>query len=512
MTAYETGVVTEASDQPLGDELLTDHAAGATILTVGDAGDFNENGGTLVLGLDDAGAAQEVVTYTSADLDFDTIALSTPLAAAWSAETPVRPYPVTRGRRALVELDDEGGAVEARVPFSMVDRLPVGTRLASTAERVVLTMEGEEYVVGDVLGRQPVIDGTFVNGKNRIIYSTSDPSEDGAEVAGDSWFKLADTDFDGQADDVVGLWKHDGNDYVQQTLDDAVIGRLSVGKLVAGFIQASSYIAAGTPGGRRVEMQGTAGAFRAYNASNVQTVNIDGANNYVEGKFATGISGQRVEISDSGTGGQVQMFTGNAGEVGALLRSSVYDGDHTAEITSGRSAGAISAGKPAANLRVKCDETFGPYVTTNAPFVMTQPYSFRVRSATQSIPNTTWTVVTWPTNDNTREVVYNSGISGAFGAMDLALGVYMVTVYVTFDTNATGRRGLRVRGGNAVGSTTVYTETVLPPNSGTTTGVAISALVPLFSASADELFVEAFQSSGAALNITEGRVGVVYLG
>lgn len=160
-TEYETGVVTEASDQPLGDELLTDHALGATTLTVGDAGDFNETGGTLVLGLDD-GSAQEVVNYNSADLDADTITLAVPLAAAWVAETPVRPYPVTRGRRAMVQLDDEGGAVDARVPFSMGDRIPVGTRETGKGERVVLTLEGAQFVVEDVLGKAPVINDTVV--------------------------------------------------------------------------------------------------------------------------------------------------------------------------------------------------------------------------------------------------------------------------------------------------------------------------------------------------------------
>lgn len=153
LEATEYGIIQAVTEEVAGDELDADVAAGGLTLTLGDALDFNEDGGQLLLGV-------EVLPYASADLELNTIELTTGPAAGWPAETPVEVYPQTVERIALVQLDLDGEAVEARVPHALFDRLPLGTR--DGGERVSLGLDGGEWVLGDLLGQQPVVDGSYI--------------------------------------------------------------------------------------------------------------------------------------------------------------------------------------------------------------------------------------------------------------------------------------------------------------------------------------------------------------
>lgn len=150
----EQGVIVNVSEVVAGDELTVDASAGATSLQLGDAVDFDETGGTLTVG-------DEAHEYVSADLDTDVITLAMPLSAAWAAGEPVRPFPESRTRVATVQLDVDGEAIDARVPHALFDKIAEGVR--ESGEHVTLTLDGSEYVISDVIGRVPVVDGSLID-------------------------------------------------------------------------------------------------------------------------------------------------------------------------------------------------------------------------------------------------------------------------------------------------------------------------------------------------------------
>jgi len=153
LTLY-SGVVVSVAQYPYGGELLEDAPIGATVLPLVDAVDFNEDGGTLLLGT-------ETLGYTSADLEDDTITLTTPTAVAHLAGDEVLVFPYTVERLAEVELDPDGESVEARVPHGLYDRIPEGTR--DISEAVALSDDSGDWVITDVLGQEPVVDGSFID-------------------------------------------------------------------------------------------------------------------------------------------------------------------------------------------------------------------------------------------------------------------------------------------------------------------------------------------------------------
>jgi len=150
----EQGIVVSVAEVVMGDELAADAAAGAVQLVLVDAVDFDEDGGQAVIG-------GETVTYLSADLDTDTLALAAALVGSYVAGEPVTVYPEARERVATVQLDVDGEAIAARVPHALYDRIPEGTR--DVPDRVTLTNDGGEWVIADVLGQEPVVDGSFID-------------------------------------------------------------------------------------------------------------------------------------------------------------------------------------------------------------------------------------------------------------------------------------------------------------------------------------------------------------
>lgn len=80
----------------------------------------------------------------------------------------------------------------------------------------------------------PEIDEALVtaNGKNKIVFSTSDATGTTGYVDGDVWFKTLGSDIIGQWEFVSGAWQ-------SRALSDSVISSLNVGKLVSGSLSAA---------------------------------------------------------------------------------------------------------------------------------------------------------------------------------------------------------------------------------------------------------------------------------
>lgn len=166
MKQHEQGTVVNVFETTIGDELAVDAPPGSTSITLVDAVDFDEEGGTALV-------ADELVTYDSADLDTDTLALSAPLAGSYLAGDSVLVQPASYERTAVVELDEgDGEAIDARVPHALYDRIPEGTR--DVSESVSLVLDGGEWVIEDIIGQQPLVDGSFIDVDTLPAPETSD--------------------------------------------------------------------------------------------------------------------------------------------------------------------------------------------------------------------------------------------------------------------------------------------------------------------------------------------------
>lgn len=153
----EAGLVVSVAEVLAGDELLAATPAGATTLVLGDAVDFPEGGGELQI------AGDTVLAFTSADLDTDTLHLAAPTTVAYEEGEQVLVLPLAVERLASVALDGDDESVEARVPHALFDHIAEGVRDPGTEERVSLVLDGNEWVVSDLLGREPLVDGSYID-------------------------------------------------------------------------------------------------------------------------------------------------------------------------------------------------------------------------------------------------------------------------------------------------------------------------------------------------------------
>lgn len=124
-----------------------------------------------------------------------------------------------------------------------------------------------------------------------------------------------------------------------------------------------------------------------------------------------------------------------------------------------------------------------------------------LRTTAQSIPNNTSTAISW----DSEEFDNSSMITPTSSTITVqADGVYTITAEGAFAANATGIRGLEIviNGGSAAGGAYV-----------TTVGAGVSHRIiyanDYLLAASDTVQINAFQTSGGALNLSIGRTSVV---
>lgn len=165
--SVEHGTITAVEEDPLGDELAKDYAAGAGVIEVRNLADFPEFGGSLTL-------PGETIAYDQADWDASTILLSAPTALDHSAEDPVLLDPPVKRYVAHVHIDDVAGEVVlADLSHALKMYLPLGTRDVDAGESVVISNETGTWSVIDVLGVLPVLIGgaIFVPDEDGPVFS-----------------------------------------------------------------------------------------------------------------------------------------------------------------------------------------------------------------------------------------------------------------------------------------------------------------------------------------------------
>lgn len=144
-----------------GSEVTVDAPTGTQVIAVDFPVDFDENGGQLA-----HVETGTVYDYTTVDVDAETVTLAAPLPSgvAFAAGDALEVYPPADEMYAAVRLDDADSdeeAVEARVNHPIRAMLPEGVR-GEAGESVEVDDTGSEWVVVDVFGTQPVIDGAYL--------------------------------------------------------------------------------------------------------------------------------------------------------------------------------------------------------------------------------------------------------------------------------------------------------------------------------------------------------------
>lgn len=157
MVTTEHGFVAAVTSKLDGDTLAVAATALDTVIYLEDASPFAEDGGSAFI---DDGTNSEELVYLSVDLDTDSMTLDVGLTNSYAIETEVTVYPETRTRVAEVRLDDDDddGLITARVPYSMIPFLPTGIR-DQGGESVVVELLRGSWVIRDVLGEEPVVEG-----------------------------------------------------------------------------------------------------------------------------------------------------------------------------------------------------------------------------------------------------------------------------------------------------------------------------------------------------------------
>jgi hypothetical protein len=155
------GYVVNVFDDVAGSELAADASAAATSLSLVDLMDFNQDpeGGTLKI---DDGTNNETLTYTVPSGSTGTVNLGAGLAHSYVTGTRVtvvvNGQPVVERWADIVEPDGEE-PLRSLVPHHLYSLVGLGSRSLDEAEHVTAGFEGEDLVLQNVLGKEPVHEG-----------------------------------------------------------------------------------------------------------------------------------------------------------------------------------------------------------------------------------------------------------------------------------------------------------------------------------------------------------------
>ncbi|PXY33547.1 hypothetical protein BAY59_10720 [Prauserella coralliicola] len=181
MDAVRTGRIETVWFERHGSTVAADAPSGTQVISVAFTGDFDELGGQL----------QHVQTgslydYTAADPNAETVTLAAPLPSgeSFAVGDALRVYPLSDDLYAHVRLDDAASDEEpitARVSQPIRAMLLEGIRDPGAGEAVRVENTGFEWVVRDVVGFGPEIDGRYIGlmvlSAARIFAPTDDPTQ-----------------------------------------------------------------------------------------------------------------------------------------------------------------------------------------------------------------------------------------------------------------------------------------------------------------------------------------------
>jgi len=167
--------------------------------------------------------------------------------------------------------------------------------------------------------------------------------------------------------------------------------------------------------------------------------------------------------------------------------------------------GETDYGKDVASTTIDC--TVGPGIAT--PYSgIGPPLCVITGSGTQTIPNGTYTEISWGTEMSDTSRLHNPA-SNPEKIYIKKSGWYTINAQISFDTNATGVRIIRLRKNGAVLDRSTMTAA---PVTGASSSIATT--VPVILAAGDYISVEAYQNSGGDLDVktNESNFNLIWIG
>jgi hypothetical protein len=165
------GTIIEVATANTGANVTANTAIGATVLPVDDPTVFDENGGNLMVNLDDA----RIYAYTGISEAASTVLLAVTLDIAIDEDDRVDIWPPAPVKTALVDLNvEESDPILVTVPHAISATLADGMRPENLQESVLLQDRsvGELYIA-DVQASVPLIDSGVQTSVVDIITAAS---------------------------------------------------------------------------------------------------------------------------------------------------------------------------------------------------------------------------------------------------------------------------------------------------------------------------------------------------
>jgi hypothetical protein len=150
-------------------------------------------------------------------------------------------------------------------------------------------------------------------------------------------------------------------------VNNAKISDLDVGKLTAGVLNVAvtnaGIIRSGISG-QRYELD--AAALRFYDSGGSQTVQLNGAFNWIMGELRTGLSGTRMVVNPGGNNQDRIDFYPSSGSARAYLQTRTFVGQALIDLVGGSTRGDLAAGQAGAHplegyIRWGLPESVNPY-------------------------------------------------------------------------------------------------------------------------------------------------------
>lgn len=154
-----TGKIVSVDTNPVGSTITAAVPVDGTVLPVSLIFDFAGSEGALV------SVAGQERTVTFVDFVASAVTVEPPLTTAVAAQEFLYTVPFAYERVAQVLLSDDegsGGAIPARIPQALWDRVPEGLRDAGTEESVIIddNDSGGTWTIADVPGVDPLVSTT----------------------------------------------------------------------------------------------------------------------------------------------------------------------------------------------------------------------------------------------------------------------------------------------------------------------------------------------------------------
>lgn len=149
-------------------------------------------------------------------------------------------------------------------------------------------------------------------------------------------------------------------------------------------------------------------------------------------------------------------------------------------------------------LQTYASADYNTYTATNVSNLIVPPAAaVYTTTATTAVANATFTRLSWTTSTYDTDSIKGAGT--VTGLTIGTTGIYLLTCYATFDTNATGTRGIYIDKGTSTSITSIIGYGFGAPQNANYADVVATGVASLTAGDTIQAF--AWQNSGGSLNV-----------